>query len=258
VKLTHHLGAAATGLRTGLNSYRSQVVMRQADPGLRPALDAAEGVEGYTSELELSLLYHLARAATGPGRVVEIGSYLGRSTIVLARAAIDDGREPVVAVDPHTSALGYEEEQEVDTRDQFLDNVRRAGVADHVDLRHMTSVEAAGQWSGEPIRLHFVDGWHTREAVLEDVRSWSRWFGDRCCVVFDDYLQLGGVREGVDELAAAGEVGPVKLIVGKMAAFGPGEILRQIPAPPGARTLSRVNKRMLDLAVRTLAPERQS
>jgi hypothetical protein len=121
----------------------------------------------------------------------------------------------------------------------------------------MTSVEAARQWTGEPIRLHFVDGWHTREAVLEDVRSWSSSFSDRCCVVFDDYHPFRGVREGVEELAAAGEIGPAKLIVGKMVAFGPADVLSWVPAPPGARALSRLNSRMLDLAVRTLAPERQ-
>jgi predicted O-methyltransferase YrrM len=258
VKVTDHIGAAAAGLRTGLSSYRSQVVMRRADPGLRPALDAAAHVDGYTSELELSLLYHLARAADGPGRVIEIGSYLGRSTIVLARAAIDSGREPVVAVDPHTSALGFEGEQVVDTKEQFLSNIREAGVESHVDLRHRTSTDAARDWDGEPVRLHFVDGWHTHEAVLEDVRSWKPFFTDRCCVVFDDYLPIPGVRAGVDELAAAGEIGPARLIVGKMVAFGPADILRAVPAPPGARTLSRVNPKMLDIAVKALAPERQA
>lgn len=258
MKVKDHIAAAAAGLRTGISSYRSQVVMRRADPGLQPALDAAAHVDGYTSRLELSLLYHLARAADGPGRVVEIGSYLGRSTIVLARAMIDTGREPVVAVDPHTSALGFEGEQAVDTKETFLSNIRKAGVEDHVELRHTTSVDGARSWEGEPIRLHFVDGWHTREAVLEDVRSWAGYFTDRCCVVFDDYLQIRGVREGVDELAAGGEVGPAKLIVGKMVAFGPADILGRIPAPPGSRALSRLNPRLLDAAVNRLAPERQA
>jgi predicted O-methyltransferase YrrM len=253
-----HISAAAAGMRSGISSYRAHFVMRQADPGLQPALDAADHAGGYTSRLELSLLYHLARVADGPGRIVEIGSYLGRSTIVLARAAIDTGREPIVAVDPHTSALGFEGEEQVDTREQFLTNVRDANVESHVELRHMTSVDAARAWEGEPIRLHFVDGWHTREAVLEDVRSWASHFTERCCVVFDDYLQIRGVREGVDELAAGGEVGPAKLIVGKMVAFGPADLLRAIPAPPGSRTLSRLNPRLLDLAVNKLAPERQA
>jgi predicted O-methyltransferase YrrM len=251
------MGAAATGLRTGISSYRSEAVMRRANPGVRPALDAASRVDGYTSELELAFLYHLALAADAPGRVVEIGSYLGRSTIVLARAAIDSGREPVVAVDPHTSALGYEGEQPVDTREKFLANVEEAGVSSHVDLRHSFSVDAAREWSGEPIRLLFIDGWHSTEAVLEDAGAWKPFLAARGCVVFDDYLAIGDVRVAVDQLAAAGEVGPVRLIVGKMVAFGPREILARVPAPPGSRLLSRVNSKVLDAAVRTLAPERQ-
>src|SRR4051794_41864166 len=101
--------------------------MRRADPGLRPALDAAAHVDGYTSELELSLLYHLARAADGPGRVIEIGSYLGRSTIVLARAAIDSGREPGVAVGPHTSGGGFVGVRGGGTKEEFRSNIREAG-----------------------------------------------------------------------------------------------------------------------------------
>src|SRR5512133_888861 len=40
VKVTDHFAAAADGLRTGVSSYRSAVVMRRADRGLRPALEA--------------------------------------------------------------------------------------------------------------------------------------------------------------------------------------------------------------------------
>ena len=76
-------------MRAGLDAYRERVVLERSDPRFAAALERAAPVEGYTTPAELSLLYHLAVAADGPGRIVEIGSYLGRSTIVLASACAE-------------------------------------------------------------------------------------------------------------------------------------------------------------------------
>jgi predicted O-methyltransferase YrrM len=215
-------------------------VLGRADPRFSAALEAASPVMGYTTPAELSLLYHLAIAADGPGRIVEIGSYLGRSTIVLARAVADTGREPVVAVDPHTAALGIENLAPRDTRAEFLTNITTAGVREHVTLMHQKSVDAAKEWPDEPIRLQFVDGWHTREAVLEDVGSYARWFTPDAVVVFDDYMVFDGIRQAVRELQAEGTLRTEGVVVGKMAAFGPPHLLEQAPAPPGGRALMRL------------------
>ena len=56
-------------------------------------------VEGWLTEAQAARLDGCARAVPPGGRIVEIGSFRGRSTIVLARAAAA-GVE-VVAVDPH-------------------------------------------------------------------------------------------------------------------------------------------------------------
>jgi hypothetical protein len=241
--------AARGGLLAGFDAYRESVVLAAADPRFDLALEAATPIEGFTSPAELSLLYHLAVHAPGPGRVVEIGSYLGRSTVVLARACADTGAAPVVAVDPHTAALGIEGRPPRDTKGDFLANVQRAGVAEHVQLEHATSVEAAGRWGGEPVKMQFVDGWHTREAVLEDVGSWAPFFTPEACVVFDDFMVCDGVREAVRELQAAGTLGRRGVIVGKMAAYGPPEVLARVPVPPGGRLLGRLDGERLERLV---------
>jgi predicted O-methyltransferase YrrM len=228
-------------------------VLERSDPRFRRALEPALSIDGFTSAAELSLLYHLSLAGVGPGVVVEIGSYLGRSTVVLARAAVEQGREPVVAVDPHTAALGIEGEEPRDTRDEFLRNLDRAGVGSHVRLLHMTSREGAAEWPGDPVRLLFVDGWHSREAVLEDVSGWAPYLTSERCVVFDDFLPFPAVRAAVRELRRDGVVTGSGLIVGKMVAFGPAHVIRSVPAPPGARILSRLGDRALDVAIRLLA-----
>jgi predicted O-methyltransferase YrrM len=239
--------------REAIRGYREDYVLRRSDPAFQRALEPALSIEGFTAPAELSLLYHLSVALRGPGAVIEIGSYLGRSTVVLARAAIEQCREPVVAVDPHTAALGIADEQPRDTRADFVRNLRRAGVESHVRLLHMTSKRASAEWPGDPVRMLFVDGWHSREAVLEDVHGWASYLTRECSVVFDDFLPFRGVRAAVRELRIEGVVTGVGLILGKMVAFGPPEVMRSLPAPPGARMLSRLGDRPLDFAIRLLA-----
>jgi predicted O-methyltransferase YrrM len=240
--------------RQSARHYRENHVLKRSDPGFSAALDLASRVEGFTAPVELSLLYHLACAPV-KGRIVEIGSYLGRSTVILASAAARQEREPVVAVDPHTAALGIEGEQPRDTRAEFLSNLERASLASHVQLLHKTSAEAAREWKGDPVRLLFVDGWHSREAVLEDARGWAPFLVGDACVVFDDFLPFPGVRSAVRELRSKGVLAGRSLIVGKMVAHGPEWLMRSVPAPPGARLVSRLGDRPLDLAIKLLATQ---
>jgi predicted O-methyltransferase YrrM len=50
---------------------------------------------------EARALFGLAYAGPGEGAIVEIGSFIGRSTIYLAKGAMAAGRERVTAIDPH-------------------------------------------------------------------------------------------------------------------------------------------------------------
>jgi predicted O-methyltransferase YrrM len=248
-----HLSAALEGVRTGLDAYRERLVQEGSDPRFEHALELATRIEGFTTPAELSALYHLALAAPAPGRVVEIGSYLGRSTVVLARAAADRRAPEVVAVDPHTAALGYEGETPRDTRPMFEENMRSAAVSDVVRLLHATSVDAARGWSGDAVQMLFVDGWHTREAVLEDVRSWAPFMGEQRVVAFDDYMVSEGVRGGVRELQDEGVVPREGLVVGKLAAFGPRDVLSRVPTPPGGRLLARLAPRLQEATINLAA-----
>jgi predicted O-methyltransferase YrrM len=243
------VAALGQGLRAGFDAYREQLVLAGSDGRFTAALAAGSAIEGFTTPAELSLLYHVALHAPDEGRVVEIGSYLGRSTVVLARACADAGASPVVAVDPHTAALGIDGRPPRDTKADFLDNVHRAGVAEQVQLEHATSVEAAARWGGEPVKMQFVDGWHTREAVLEDVGSWAPWFTPRVCVVFDDFMVSSGVRQAVRELRASGALPGHGVVVGKMIAYVPREVLARIPVPPGGRLLGRLDGDRLERVV---------
>jgi predicted O-methyltransferase YrrM len=244
-----HLKAAVEGARTGFDAYRERLMQADSDPGVERALELALKVEGFVSPAELRGLYHLALAAPPPGRVVEIGSYLGRSTVMLARACMDREAPQVVAVDPHTATMGVEGETPHDTRPIFEKNIRTAGVTEAVRLVHATSVDAARDWDGDTVQMLFVDGLHTRENVIEDVRSWAPFMSEDRVLAFDDYMVSEGVRAGVRELQHEGAVPHDGAIVGKLAAFAPREVLGRIPTPPGGRLMARLGPRLQEAAI---------
>lgn len=228
-----------------LRAYRDRSVLERSSTGFGVALERAMRIPGFTSPIELSFLYHAVLALPGNGRVVEIGSYLGRSTAVLGHAVAQAARAPVAAVDPHTGDLTIAASLG-DTHERFLLNMRTAGVGLHVHLIRATSVEAAGAWAGEPVELLFVDGLHTHDAVVADLESWSPFLAPGACVVFDDYLVYPAVRAALRELRAGGRIDGTAVVVGKMIAYASGELLARLPTPPLARMLARLPERSID------------
>src|SRR6476661_7596853 len=245
--MRRYLGVVLAAARRAVRTHREAVAFRRADQRFAPALEPALSIEGFTRPIELSLLYHLALLGEGPGEVVEIGSYLGRSTVVLAQAVADAGGGQVVAVDPHTGALGVGEPRTTDQ--EFLGNIERFGLDRHVELMHATSVEAAQQWQGGSVRMLFVDGWHSYEAVIEDVTAWAPFLSPAATVVFYDYPHPG-VRAAIQRFNDDGVIGGARLIVGKMIAFAPKGLVSVVPSPPGAAMLARLGDLGFALAFR--------
>ncbi len=135
---------------------------------------SAPEVEGWLTPAQAG---RLAAAAAGPrpdGEVVEIGSFRGRSTIVLARAA-----GSVVAIDPHAGGdrgpqeIAPQAARGVEDHGAFLANLRAAGVADRVRHVRKPSARALGDVQG-PVALLFVDGAHRLGPARSDLVSWGR------------------------------------------------------------------------------------
>ena len=143
---------------------------------LESTLGAVDGVEGWLSEGQARRLWEAATRVRPPGRIVEIGSFRGRSTIIL-RGAAEEGVE-VVAIDPHGG--GDRGPQEISPDAQrgdedyraFHANLERAGV-DHA-VRHVRQMsgDALGEVQG-PIDLLYVDGAHRYAPARADIASWG-------------------------------------------------------------------------------------
>jgi hypothetical protein len=141
------------------------------------ALESVAGIEGWLSDGQARRLWDCARAVSPGGRVVEIGSFRGRSAIVLARAVGGTGVE-VVAIDPHAGndrgpqeIHGSVDEGEADNQ-AFTANLARAGVAGAVRHVRLPSQDALGAVEG-PIDVLYVDGAHRFNPATDDIRRWG-------------------------------------------------------------------------------------
>jgi Methyltransferase domain len=171
------------------------------------ALAAVEGVEGWLSEGQARRLFDRAAAVPPSGRIVEIGSYRGRSAIVLASA----GGAEVVAIDPHAGndrgpqeIHGSASEGESDNQ-AFRANLESAGVAGRVRHVRLPSQEALDAVDG-PIDLLYVDGAHRLGPAVDDIARWgARVRAGGTMLVHDSFSSIGVTLALLRVLAFGGE-----------------------------------------------------
>jgi predicted O-methyltransferase YrrM len=162
--------------------------------GFDEAFARARDVEGWLTEAQSRRLWERARSVPAGDRIVEIGSFRGRSAILLASA---QGVPPVIAIDPHAGGDRGPQEiaaeaarGEADHR-AFVRNLEQADVADRVRHLRMTSADALGSVGGE-IGLLFVDGAHRFAPARVDLVRWGdRVRGGGTMLVHDSFSSIG-------------------------------------------------------------------
>ncbi|WP_329460370.1 class I SAM-dependent methyltransferase [Streptomyces sp. NBC_01497] len=164
----------------------------------RETLDAFEAAKGFMPRDEGLALYAAAVEAGALGLpLLEVGSYCGRSTLLLADAARRTGTV-AVTVDHHR---GSEEQQPgweyhdpevvdpelgvMDTLPTFRRTLFRAGLEDRVIALVGRSPRAAEVW-GRPLGMVFVDGGHTDEHANGDYEGWAPHIAQRGLLVIHD------------------------------------------------------------------------
>ncbi|MFZ3557280.1 class I SAM-dependent methyltransferase [Streptomyces sp. BH055] len=148
-------------------------------------LAAFEAAKGFMPRGEGLALYSAAVEAAALGLpLLEVGTYCGRSTILLADAARAAG-VTALTVDHHR---GSEEQQPgwdfhdpetvdpvvglMDTLPTFRRTLHAAGLEDHVVALVGKSPRVAKAWGGK-LGLVFIDGGHTDEHAGADYEGWA-------------------------------------------------------------------------------------
>ncbi|MFI8513657.1 class I SAM-dependent methyltransferase [Streptomyces sp. NPDC085460] len=148
-------------------------------------LAAFEAAKGFMPVGEGLALYAAAEEAGKLGLpLLEVGTYCGRSTILLADAARAAGTV-ALTVDHHR---GSEEQQPgweyhdptvvdpevgvMDTLPTFRRTLRKAGLEEHVIAVVGRSPQVAKVWGGD-LGLVFIDGGHTDEHATNDYEGWA-------------------------------------------------------------------------------------
>jgi hypothetical protein len=178
-----------------------------ASQGFDAALAAVAEVEGWMTDAQARRLWDRAADVGAPANIVEIGSYRGRSAIVLARAATPGAT--VFAIDPHAGndrgpqqIEGTAEEGQTD-HESFLSNLERGGVSDRVRHVRLPSSEAHGAIEGQ-IALLYVDGAHRYAPARDDIRDWGARVAPGGTMLIHDGFSSVGVTLATLRLLAFG------------------------------------------------------
>ena len=161
--------------------------MSNDDTGSTERLFAlAEQVQGFMPSDEGKALYDAAVRYLGGGVGVEIGTYCGKSTLLLGAAAqltasvlytIDHhhgSEEHQAGWEFHDASLVDEVTGLFDTLPTFRRTLDAAGLDDHVVAIVGKSPVVAQGW-GSPLRFLFIDGGHTEAAAARDFDGWAKW-----------------------------------------------------------------------------------
>ena len=159
-------------------------------------LAAVGRVEGWMTDAQARRLWDAAARVPEGGRIVEIGSFRGRSTIVLATAAAES--VAVVAIDPHAGndrgpqeITGFEQQAAAD-HDVFHANLDAAGVGAKVThLREFS--EAAHPLVSGDVDLLYIDGAHRFRPARLDIIGWGARVDDGGTMLIHDSFSSVGV-----------------------------------------------------------------
>ncbi|HEX5432011.1 MAG TPA: class I SAM-dependent methyltransferase [Bryobacteraceae bacterium] len=173
----------------------------------------ARDVPGYIGEREFRALAMLFAGAPGPGAVVEIGSFKGKSTVGLAALSAHYGLAPIVSIDPHNAPSATDPDLEGSSFDEFLSALRQAGVDGQVEAHRALSRDVARGWN-RPIRFLWIDGDHTYAGAKLDFDLFAPFLTDGAVVALHDTLHEfeGPIRVFVEEILRSDRFGPASFL----------------------------------------------
>jgi predicted O-methyltransferase YrrM len=176
-----------------------------------------ERIRGLITQAQGEALAELASTIDPPYVIVELGSYMGKSTAYLASKA----RVPVHAVDLWTIGTQREDWRgrcsRGSTQRAFIANLVRLGLWRKVRMHRADSVAEGQAWDGPRIGLLYHDADHSEAGVTADLEAWAPHLAPGAIVAIDDYWPMyPGTIAAADAFVLSRQVRRRELIDGRM------------------------------------------
>lgn len=180
-------------------------------------LESLSGIEGLMLEKEALALYRSCKLLPSKGKILEIGSYQGGSTLAIGHAIINTDIE-LYCLDPWSNYLNQEdfatfERSTVSDDFRIINNFIKNTSFIGANLRMLRGKSSAfaGMLEGKDFDFIFIDGAHDYDSVRYDVKMAFSALKPGGFVCGHDYHSEGhGVVRAVNEM-----IGGVPAIVNK-------------------------------------------
>lgn len=172
----------------------------------------ADGVRGFLSPISADAISRLLsdqRARAVVGNLVEIGTYMGRTFVGLAKASREGERVIGFDLFPPAVETGFRE-----AIARLPEELRARITAIRRDTRTLTVAQWLGSLGG-PARFVHVDGGHSYETIVNDLQLAAAHLTADAVVVLDDFLHdwYPDLTEGmIDALRASRLLVPVAVM----------------------------------------------
>ena len=168
---------------------------------------AIDTVGGFLATNQERWLYEAAKATPANGLIVEVGSFLGRSTVSMAFGCLETARR-IVAIDTFEgnsddfiNGKNNVSWEGSDFFNVFWQHLTARDLAVYVIPIRGMSHDVGRMWSA-PINLLFLDGSHNYEDVKQDLELFLPWVVPGGCVAMHDVTEgWPGVYRVWDEIA---------------------------------------------------------
>jgi hypothetical protein len=164
-------------------------------------------IRGWFSLDKAIVLQRHVRNLPAGARVVELGSFEGRSSVAIA-AVLTPG-STLHCID-HFRGSREHHEAGLDVAgmyEAFLENIECFGARPGIRVLRSNTMEAASQFADASIDLIFHDASHDFSSVVSDLAAWYPKLKPGGWLICDDYEEAWiGVMDAVRHLALAGRV----------------------------------------------------
>lgn len=185
-------------------------------------LDAARAIPGWLAKNEILALNKFAQEALNNIKddeiLVEIGSFMGRSTVAIAFACKSKKKGKLLAIDPHRDTYTHRTCGVSDSLSALKSNVARNNLTRFVEIKRAKSKEAFGEYVNAKTKFVFIDGGHEYSQIRGDFLMWSTTLQPKGYLLLHDTLNIEGSRKVMFEILKHKQFAYIKN-VGDLACF---------------------------------------